>query len=56
MISSAFVGKPILAVSHSTNSGRWINNALEIMPNEVLFTAETLKSDVRFLVTNSYIE
>ena len=56
MISIAYVGKRILAVIPYEKTGRWINSELERLPREILFIAETLKKDVRFLTTNAYIE
>ena len=56
MISMAYVGKQLLAVIPHERTGRWINSELEKLPREILFTAKTLKQDVRFLTTNAYIE
>ena len=56
MISRAFTGKPYLAIATHPKTGRWIANPSKKHTHETLYKADTLFADVKFLVTNAYIE
>ena len=56
MIDSALTGHPLLAITVSQKSGRWIQNLQEKLPEETTFTSSQLTSDVQFFVSNAYIE
>ena len=56
MIAMAFLGKKVLAVVPSENTGRWIDSHDEALPRETLFTEHELRTDVHFLTKNAYIE
>ena len=60
MINRAFTGHPILAITVSQDSaqtsGRWIPSIQHKLPGEITYTSSELSQDVRFLVSNAYIE
>ena len=56
MIAVAFQGKRLLATNPVENSGRWIEQEEDRTKGEMIFNARTLQDDVRFLISNAYIE
>ena len=56
MIAIAFQGKHYLAVNPKDNLGRWIQYMDDSNHSEIIYTSQDLKTDVRFLITNAYIE